>query len=137
MRMKLSQLRRIIRESIKDLFVPDPDYKWGGGTTERHHDADTMFMKNWDQNLEMARQELLPQLSPGAEVLDAWRNRSKRSGDLQVYIPNPMPEDEMVMKDYGFKEAHPSDISRSYANQTGKLFVRTVSSPSNYASFMD
>ena len=83
------------------------------------------------------RAELLPQLYDGAEVLPGHRRRSKMSGDVQVYIPNCTRQDEMVMQDYGFKEAHRQDIRKSYRGQTGKLFVRTASGASNYASFMD
>ena len=137
MRMKMTQLRRVIRESIKDLFVPDPDFKYQDGFTSRHYSPDTMFNKDFSGNLEKMRAELLPLLSDGAEVLPGHRRRSKMSGDVQVYIPNCTQEDEMVMNDYGFKEAHRQDIHKAYRGQTGKLFVRTVSSASNYASFMD
>lgn len=137
MRMKMTQLRRVIRESIKDLFTPDPDFEHQEGFTDRHYSADTMFNKDLEGNLEKMRMELLPMLSDGASVLAPHHRRSKMSGDAQVYIPNCTPEDEMVMTDYGFKEAHPSDIRKAYRNQTGKLFVRTVSGASNYASFME
>ena len=137
MRMKMTQLRRVIRESIKDLFVPDPDFKYQDGFTSRHYSPDTMFNKDFSGNLEKMRAELLPLLSDGAEVLPGHRRRSKMTGDVQVYIPNCTQEDEMVMNDYGFKEAHRQDIHKAYRGQTGKLFVRTVSSASNYASFMD
>ena len=137
MRMKMTQLRGIIRESIKDLFTADPDYKHQEGFTTRHYSADTLFNRDLEGNLEKARMELLPMLSDGARVLAPYHKRSKRSGDLQVYIPNCTTEDEMVMADYGFKEAHSQDIHRAYRNQTGKLFVRTISGASNYASFMD
>ena len=137
MRMKMTQLRRVIRESIKDLFAPDPDFKYQDGFTSRHYSPDTMFNKDFSGNLEKLRAELLPLLSDGAEVLPGHRRRSKMSGDVQVYIPNCTSEDEMVMNDYGFKEAHSQDIHKAYRGQTGKLFVRTVSSASNYASFMD
>lgn len=137
MRLTENQLRRIIRESIKDLFVPDPDFTWGRGHSESHFDADTLFNKNWDANLELAREELLPQLSYGAQVLDGWKHHSKRSGDLQIYIPNFTPEDGLVMSDYGFKEANAGDIHGAYRNVPGKLFVRTVSQASNYGSYMD
>lgn len=137
MRMKITQLRRVIRESIKDLFTPDPDFKYQDGFTDRHYSPDTMFYKDLSGNLEKTRSELLPLLSSGAEVLPGHRRRSKMSGDIQVYIPNCTPEDEMVMADYGFKEAHRQDIRKSFRGQTGKLFVRTASSSSNYASFME
>ncbi len=137
MRVKITQLRRIIRESIKDLFTPDPDFKYQDGFTSRHYSPDTMFYKDLSGNIKKARQELLPLLSQGAEVLPTHHNRSKMSGDLQVYIPNCTPEDEMVMTDYGFREAHRQDIHKAYRKQTGKLFIRTVSGASNYASFMD
>ena len=137
MKLKMTQLRRIIRESIKDLFVTDPDYTYQDGFTNRHYSADTMFNKDFSGNLKKAQAELLPLLSDGAQVLLPHHKRSKMSGDLQVYIPNCTPEDEMVMADYGFKEAHRQDIHKAYRDQTGKLFVRTVSGASNYASFMD
>tara|TARA_B100001287_G_scaffold124385_1_gene104842 strand:+ start:33 stop:449 length:417 start_codon:yes stop_codon:yes gene_type:complete len=137
MKLKMAQLRRIIRESIKDLFVTDPDYTYQDGFTSRHYSADTMFYKDLSGNIKKARQELLPLLSQGAEVLPTHHNRSRMSGDLQVYIPNCTQEDEMVMADYGFKEASRYDIHKAYRKQTGKLFVRTVSGASNYASFMD
>ena len=137
MRMKMTQLRRVIRESIKDLFTPDPDFTYQDGFTDKHYAPDTMFYKDLEGNLEKMRAELLPQLSDGAEVLPGHRRRSKMSGDIQVYIPNCTKQDEMVMEDYGFQEAHRQDIRKSYQGQTGKLFVRTASSASNYASFMD
>jgi len=137
MRMKMTQLRRVIRESIKDLFTADPDFEHQEGFTDRHYSADTMFYKDLEGNLEKARKELLPLLSSGADVLPGHQRRSKMSGDVQVYIPDCTQEDEMVMADYGFKEAHPSDIRKAYRNQAGKLFVRTASGASNYASFMD
>ena len=137
MRMKLTQLRRVIRESIKDLFTADPNFTYLDGFTDRHYGPDTTFYKDLSGNIKKARQELLPLLSQGAEVLPTHHNRSRMSGDLQVYIPNCTQEDEMVMADYGFKEAHSSDIRKAYRDQTGKLFVRTVSGASNYASFMD
>ena len=137
MRMKMTQLRRVIRESIKDLFTPDPDFEHQEGFTDRHYSADTMFNKDLEGNLEKTRIELLPMLSDGASVLAPHHGRSKMAGDVQVYIPNCTHEDKMVMADYGFKEAHPSDIRKAYRNQTGKLFVRTASGASNYASFMD
>ena len=137
MKMKMTQLRRIIRESIKDLFAPDPDFTYQDGFTNKHYGPDTMFYKDLEGNLEKMRAELLPQLSDGAEVLPGHRRRSKMSGDVQVYIPNCTRQDEMVMQDYGFKEAHRQDIRKSYRGQTGKLFVRTASGASNYASFMD
>ena len=136
MRMKMTQLRRVIRESIKDLFTADPDFEHQEGFTDRHYSADTMFYKDLEGNLEKARKELLPLLSPGADVLPGHQRRSKMSGDVQVYIPDCTQEDEMVMADYGFKEAHSSDIRKAYRDQTGKLFVRTASGASNYASFM-
>jgi len=135
--MKMTQLRRVIRESIKDLFTADPDFEHQEGFTDRHYSADTMFYKDLEGNLEKARKELLPLLSSGADVLPGHQRRSKMSGDVQVYIPDCTQEDEMVMADYGFKEAHPSDIRKAYRNQAGKLFVRTASGASNYASFMD
>ena len=136
MRMKVTQLRRVIRESIKDLFTADPDFEYQEGFSDRHYSPDTMFSKDHEGNLEKMRKELLPLLSPGADVLAGHQARSKMSGDVQVYIPECTPEDEMVMLDYGFKEAHPSDLRKSYRGQTGKLFVRTASGASNYASFM-
>lgn len=136
--MSESALRRAIHESIKDAFSQrDPDFEWQDGFTDRHYSADTMFAKDWDGNLELLRKEILPQLSHGAQVLDKWSSRSRRSGDVQIFVPNPDQEDMEVLWSYGFQEAHRMDISRRYKDQAGKLFVRTASSRDNYGSYMD
>ena len=134
--MKVSQLRRIIRESILDLFEKDPDFVHQKGFTERHYSADTMYMRDVDGNFKKFKAELAPQLSPNAQFHSYGGPMRRKSGSLQVSIKNASPQDDAVMKDYGFEKADIYDLHKHYRDEELTVYHRTISSASNYADHM-